>query len=354
MKKKLDLNGIATVIARDTNGYISEDLRLALIQCSDAGLGDKPYEDTVPSEERKVNYGDEHNPMSLEADVILALRTKLGDAKAMEQLKRVNEGILVDNTNMLAARGTQSWEDCYSIVNLAYLLCVQHSLLYVENASGSRCYKTTYPKFFKRYIQDAAGKEECNSSEIKVLEYFRKTCNYVRMRQEKEMIKVHDVTPEMIEGWLRESGSYSRSISSAKKIYEELYGGKKIISLDDILAEEEGNSNEKRTSRMLYRGGAVSANPVEEDAINKQTEKEVATTMAELYAYAENDIEINAYVTYELNKDDMTYKSVMDLYGIDADEKEAKNLIQRGKRKLKKLVPVLRYSDEIREWLKSN
>ena len=74
------MNGIATVIARDTNGYIGKDLRRALIQCSDAGLGKNLYEDTIPFEERKVNYGNENVSMSLEADIILALRFKCGDS----------------------------------------------------------------------------------------------------------------------------------------------------------------------------------------------------------------------------------------------------------------------------------
>ncbi len=191
MKKKLDLNGIATVIARDTNGYISEDLRLALIQCSEAGLGDKPYEDTVPSEERKVNYGDEHNPMSLEADVILALRFKCGDSKAMEQLFLANQGILVECTKAKKKKGKKTWDECWSDVYTAYVECVKQSAIYSDKSGTPQCYKTTYKRNFDKYILGIEGDT-----------YREKSVKYLQMQMEKDHVTVHTVTKEMIRDYL--------------------------------------------------------------------------------------------------------------------------------------------------------
>ena len=125
--------------------------------------------------------------------------------------------------------------------------------------------------------------------------------------------------------------------------------------LNFLFQSSETEKDHYITSKILYHSNVMSANPVEEGAINKQTEKELAITMEELYTYAENDIEIKAYVTYELNRDkkDITYKSIVDFCGISADEKEAKNVIQRGKRKLIKKVPQLKYFKDIQEWLRS-
>ena len=80
--KHLNLNGIATVIAKENQGYISQDLRTILILADKIGLGIAPYLDEVIAKEYKVTYGDERTPMSLEADIILALRFKCGDSTA--------------------------------------------------------------------------------------------------------------------------------------------------------------------------------------------------------------------------------------------------------------------------------
>ncbi len=333
MSKKLNLNGIATVIARDTNGYISEDLRQALMKCSDAGLGDKPYVDVVPSEERKVNYGDEHNPMSLEADVILALRFKCGDGKAMEQLFLANQGILVECTKAKKKKGKKTWDECWSDVYTAYVECVKKSVIYFDKSGTPQCYKTTYKRNFDKYILGIEGDT-----------YRKKAVKYLQMQMEKDHVTVHTVTKEMIRDYLNNSPSYSRN-KDIDGLYNEVCGLNAEVSYEALCEAGDGELSEKMQGAILYHGGAVSNDPVADAVIEKLDKEKVNRIAEEIHEWEKRDREVAMYLMYRRHKGKKTYKDIAEYFHLPGGAKEAKKLMMRGQRKLDKKYPGREYLD---------
>ena len=350
--KHLNLNGIATVIAKENQGYISQDLRTILILADKIGLGIAPYLDEIIAKKYKVTYGDERTPMSLEADIILALRFKCGDSTAMEQLLLVNKGIFVDCVSQLVLRGKKSWQEYESDVYTAYIECVRRSSLYVEDSNGVHCYKTTYKKNFTFYLKEVLGKEQMYFSSISYPLSFQKAYNFCKMRQEKEQITIQDLTVDMLMEWLNESKSYRRTIGSVKEIYDKLCEKNKEISLDALLAIEDSSSVEKHASKLLYHGGVLAANMVEDVVVDKLVEEKIKDLMIEIDRFALEDAEVGMFVTYMRYKDEITYRDVMRLYHVVGDGKDAKKLIMRGLRKLEKKYHKSEYTEDILEWLR--
>ena len=333
MGKKLNLDGIAVVIARDTNGYISEDLRLALIQCSEIGLGNKSYEDIIPSENRKVNYGDEYNSMSLEADVILALRFKCGDSKAMEQLFLVNKGILIECTKVKKKRETRSWDECWSDVYTAYTECVKYAAIYSEKSGTPKCYKTTYKSNFDSYILG-----------INKAKFREKTISYLQMQIEKSQATVQTVTKEMIKEYLLKSSSYSRS-KNIDSLYNEVCGLNTEVSYEALREVGDGELSDKIQEAILYHGGAVSTNPVEDTVIEKLDKKKENRIAEEIREWEKRDREVAIFCMYRRHDGEMTYKAIAEYFQLPGGIKEAKMLMMRGQRKLDKKYPGREYLD---------
>ena len=345
--KNLNLNGIANVIARDTNGYISEDLHLTLIQCSDAGLGKNPYEDTVPFEERKVNYGNENVPMSLEADIILALRFKCGDSKAMEQLYIVNERIINKCTAAELDKRKLSkidyWDTFKSHIYTAYVECVLDSPLYSDKLGEARCFKTTYLNNFEFYIKSVITKEQVHAKNIAKPVHFFKACNYFRMQMEKANVSICEVTREMVADILGKSASYHYGADTIEEVFNEVHGINMEVSYEALCEADDGELSDTMQDSVLFRSEAVSQNPVEDTLIEKLDTQKKNRILKEICDWESKDREVAIYLMFYVQK--MKYREIADKLKLPGGITEAKRLKMRGERKLNRKYPNYEYLD---------
>lgn len=146
----LDTNSIAEAVAKATDGQYSPTLRALLKRVEVAGLGspDKRLSDLIPvSEEHEkmyVHYGDEKGkPVTLEADIILVLRYKLGEENVGNLLHEAHKKDLEGYAHGLYKQycGNKEFNECLAIVWDAYLtflhkFCiVVHDTVYMSNDS---------------------------------------------------------------------------------------------------------------------------------------------------------------------------------------------------------------------------
>lgn len=146
----LDTNSIAEAVAKATDGRYSPTLRALLKRVEAAGLGspDKRLSDLIPvseeHEKKYVHYGDEKGkPVTLEADIILVLRYKLGEENVGNLLHDAHKKDLEGYAHGLYKQycGNKEFNECLAIVWDAYLaflhkFCiVVHDTVYMSNDS---------------------------------------------------------------------------------------------------------------------------------------------------------------------------------------------------------------------------
>lgn len=152
--ENLNLNGIATVVANETNGSISRDLYEALkaMEFNYNYSDEKKLSEDIKVEDRVLNYGQDDENIDKEADIVLQLRAKNGDHAAIEMLLIANKNLLSMQASLYVYNKSgdcnRTFDECLSIVNLTYLEFINSCPIY----SNGKAYKSASNDTFGKRI----------------------------------------------------------------------------------------------------------------------------------------------------------------------------------------------------------
>lgn len=323
---KLNLNGIATVIAAESNGSISIDLYNALKMVENTGLCREGCEITedILVVGRKLNYGQDGKGIDLEADVTLTLRSKAGDRDATEQLFIANKNCLYKHANKKMNLCGRSFDDCLSIVNIAYLVCIQDIAIYNDRTNG---------------VLRSVNRNLLNIKINRIEEHDR--LSITPMTSNEDIIRICDT----IEKRIKLANIDVITMDDVKKYMTNIYIGNHIgknavrhvydmlichsCSIDDQNFNDSSDKNDSTyMERELLISGAIKANPTEDAVIN---DFDTSLVMDAVNQYSD---ELFMQVFIEIYLNGCTYADIENKYEIEGGRNKIEPMIRKARKKL--------------------
>ncbi len=328
---KVDVNEIAQINADMTNGFNSKDLLEALKMVQEAGLNAeaKPLSEWILTDDRILNYGSKGNPISLEADVVLTLRAKVGDSMAVEQLLIAHRNILEGYVSKLIKSTGKTTEECRSLVHSAYMECINATKI----SYHGHLFKSTTPKFLDRFVSEAVKMESraigtiysCNANVITAR-------NAVKRGMEKNHIEIKDLTIAMIEKLMPEYAKHNASVEGIYQMLKNEYS----VSYEELTSENDDDSDNRAQKRSMLTGLVASGTSLENSVLDKL---EMESMLRVIKKKAEDELCVVMFTDYySQQKGSVTYKDIAEKYHIEGGEAEIKKLFIRAQRMLLKAL----------------
>lgn len=346
--KKIKLAAILDVLSTH-NGFISEDLKNALILADDNGLCDESSplldRDWILTDNRKVDYSTA--PLSEEAEAVLLLRAKCGDKKAIEKLLTIHKNFLYTIAKELQKRslGDVAYtdiEDCRQSVAEIFLEKIKRTEIccngHIIKAITLLDYKTR--TYATKNIAVGGIKTEYNLA-VKSIYNFIKANN-----KQDGVIKVSREAVKDAADTLRKSGKrsicnpdihpddFARFIDNATNY---INGNFSVISGNQNYGQEDNSATtlfDSIVSDAKSTEDAAIAHVVDDMFIDSNSPSLIMRAMAQFG----DSRDIQIFVDVKVKE--MSYKDVMSKYGITS-ENTIKSILTRTASKIKKAMQLM-------------
>ena len=345
--KKIKLATILDVLSSN-NGFISEDLKNALILADDNGLCDESSplldRDWILTDDRKLDYSTA--PLSEEAEAVLLIRAKCGDKEAIEKLLQAHKNFLNTMAVELQKRslGDVAYtdiEDCRQSVAEIFLEKIKRTEIccngHIIKAISLLDYKTR--TYATKNIAVGGIKTEYNLA-------VKSIYNFIKANKQDDVIKVSREAVKDAADTLRKSGKrsicnpdihpddFARFIDNATNY---INGNFSVISGNQNYGPEDDSATtlfDSIASDAKSTEDAAIANVVDDMFIDSNSPSLIMRAMAQFG----DSRDIQIFVDVKVKE--MSYKDVMNKYGITS-ENTIKSILTRTASKIKKAMQLM-------------